>query len=299
MNITERLIQRNYSQGRFGASVQVVVGHTYNGKGTYLDGWFNNPIAQVSSHYSILKSGEIVRYVKEEDTAWHAGNWDANIHTIGIEHQDDGNPNDKERTNELYESTAQLIADIYRRYGLDIENRALIKPHKEYASTGCPAALDIDRIRQRVYEILHPAPVLDNLYKIRRGETQLGAFREKDNAFNLWCDNRDAKVLFNNKDITSEFKIMATNLEKQITDLQAKVEELQTTVTNQNKTIADQSQEIVSLTERAETAESSQAALQTKIEQLQLDLKASEEKLRNYNAIVKLLDKIASIFKKK
>lgn len=158
MNIDIYYIDRNYTPGRSGAKIEITVGHTYNGKGKILQGWFNNPIAQVSAHYSVHKDGTIAQYVREEDTAWHAGQWEGNIHSIGIEHQDDGNPGDSVRTNEQYESSAQLIADIYRRYKLDINNQGLIKPHKEFTSTGCPGGLDITRIRNRVYEILHPEP---------------------------------------------------------------------------------------------------------------------------------------------
>nr|WP_072774986.1 N-acetylmuramoyl-L-alanine amidase [Desulfitobacterium chlororespirans] len=32
-----------------------------------------NPASQVSSHYLVLKDGRILQLVKDEDTAWHAG----------------------------------------------------------------------------------------------------------------------------------------------------------------------------------------------------------------------------------
>jgi LysM repeat protein len=35
--------------------------------------WFNDPTAQLSSHYTIGKDGRIVQHVRDEDRAWHAG----------------------------------------------------------------------------------------------------------------------------------------------------------------------------------------------------------------------------------
>lgn len=155
VNVEKRIITNNYTTGRSGQVPQVVVVHTYNGAGTYLDSWFNSPSTQASAHYSILKNGVVAQYVDEGNTAWHAGNWDINVRSIGIEHQDDGNPSDSVRTKELYESSAQLIASIYKKYQWDVNNKSLVKPHKDFTSTGCPGGLDINRIRNRVYDILH------------------------------------------------------------------------------------------------------------------------------------------------
>lgn len=59
----------------------------------------------------------------------------------------------------LYETSANLVADICNRYGIPVD-RNHIKKHSEVSlkPTACPAALDIDRIVRRAYEILHPAP---------------------------------------------------------------------------------------------------------------------------------------------
>lgn len=228
MNIEERLIQRNYTGGRQGQNVEFVVLHTYNGRGTYLDGWFNNPSAQVSSHYSVLKNGVAVRYVREGDTAWHAGNWDANLRSVGIEHQDDGNFADSARTPELYETSAQLIADIYRRYGWDKNDMGRIRIHKEFTSTGCPGGLDVGRIKNRVHGILNPPPppVNDQLYRVFDGVKQLGAFGDRDNAFNLWYTGINLRVTYQNAEITNDFRNMANKLETQVTELKTQVTSL-------------------------------------------------------------------------
>src|SRR5690606_20226290 len=107
----------------------------------------------------------------------------------------------------------QLIADIYRRYGWDKKNKALVKPHKEFTGTGCPAALNLDRIRNRVYDILNPpAPPVDNFYRVFKDGVQLNAYTSKDNAFNFWYDNKSRRVTFQKQDITNQFINMANKL---------------------------------------------------------------------------------------
>lgn len=159
MNVILALISRNYTQGRgpFKKPEGVII-HTYNGKGRNLQGWFNNPIAQVSATASVVDNGDIFQYLDDMDTAWANGNWDANQRYLSLEHWDNGVPSDSARTEELYEASAQWIASKYIKWGWDIENQGLIKPHKEFADTGCPGGLSLARIRNRVTEILHPAP---------------------------------------------------------------------------------------------------------------------------------------------
>lgn len=160
MNIIQARIVRNYTPGKQGYTPEGVYVHTYNGKGRNLENWFNNVLAQVSATASVVDTGDIYEYLDDMDTAWANGNWDANLKFLSLEHWDNGVPSDKVRTNELYEASAQWIASKYKKFNWDKENMGLIKPHWEAASTGCPGALDIDRIRARVYEILHPAPAI-------------------------------------------------------------------------------------------------------------------------------------------
>jgi hypothetical protein len=156
LSITKKIIQHNFQKGRQKINKpEYVIVHTYNGKGESLYNWFNNPNSNVSAHYAIFKNGNIEQYVLDKDIAFHAGNWEANLYSIGIEHQDDGNPGDSVRTNSLYESSAQLIASLFNTYGWDKTNMDLIMPHYSYAPTGCPGGLDFYKIRARVYEILN------------------------------------------------------------------------------------------------------------------------------------------------
>jgi len=162
MNIQRKIITntRNYKFGREGRNVEFIVIHTYGGGGVSLYNWFQNNQVQVSAHYAVRKDGIIEQYVEESNTAYHAGNWEYNLKSIGIEHQDDGNWNDAIRTNELYEASAQLIADIFRRYNWTIEEwnkRIVLHRTIPGVRAECPGALNIDRLRLRVSELLEPS----------------------------------------------------------------------------------------------------------------------------------------------
>lgn len=160
MNIVKKLIPINFDVGRNGKKPEFIMIHTNGGPApSGLFGWFSNPAAKVSAHYQINFAGNIEQYVEESNTAWHGGSVDINNRSIGIEHEDKGNSKDSIRSNELYEASAQLCADIYKRYGWDIENQAYIKPHHEFVpSRPCPDGLNLGRIRQRTYDILHVKP---------------------------------------------------------------------------------------------------------------------------------------------
>lgn len=106
---------------------------------------FTNSSRQVSAHYLIRKDGFVRGFVNENDTAWHAGEWDVNLRSIGIEHVDDGDYDDVIRTPEQYAKSGALVRDICTRYNLPID-RVHIVGHREVHATACPDGLDVDRI---------------------------------------------------------------------------------------------------------------------------------------------------------
>jgi len=110
------------------------------------DAKFKNPASQISAHYGVGLDGRVVQWVAESDTAFHAGNSDMDLSSIGIEHEDDGNY-DAPRTDALYSASSSLVREICQRYGIPISRQWIIK-HSEVpgAATRCPDALDIDRI---------------------------------------------------------------------------------------------------------------------------------------------------------
>lgn len=66
----------NFTRGRSGYRPEAVVIHIMAGTLAGTDAHFANPASQVSAHYGIGKQGQIHQYVKEEDTAFHAGTVD-------------------------------------------------------------------------------------------------------------------------------------------------------------------------------------------------------------------------------
>lgn len=148
----------NYRKGRDGRPIQYVIIHSIVGSLESCVKTFQKPDRIASAHYIVGWNGRKVQMVNEGDTAYHAGNWEINLRSIGIEHDDQARPWDP-RPDVLYESSAQLVADICRRYGIPAD-RAHIKKHSEVSlkGTACPAALDIERIVRRVQQILAPAP---------------------------------------------------------------------------------------------------------------------------------------------
>ncbi|MET8679505.1 N-acetylmuramoyl-L-alanine amidase [Streptomyces sp. NPDC004647] len=79
---------------------------------------FQDPTAKVSAHYVVRSAdGHIGQCVHDKDVGWHAGNWDYNTRSIGIEHE--GWVDRPEYfTDAMYESSATLAAYLCEAYGI-------------------------------------------------------------------------------------------------------------------------------------------------------------------------------------
>lgn len=79
---------------------------------------FQNPASKVSAHYLVASAdGYVGQFVRERDVAWHAGNWNYNTRSIGIEHE--GWVDRPEYfTDALYRASARLTAAVCDRYGI-------------------------------------------------------------------------------------------------------------------------------------------------------------------------------------
>lgn len=79
---------------------------------------FEDPSRNVSAHYMLASAdGYIGQFVREWDIAWHAGNWDYNTRSIGIEHE--GWVDEPAWfTDVMYRRSARLTAAICIRYGI-------------------------------------------------------------------------------------------------------------------------------------------------------------------------------------
>lgn len=163
MNVINKLITVNYTVGRAGRPINLIILHTMQGFLTGTDSWFNNPKAQVSAHEGVGLNGEVHLYVDPRNTAWGAGNLDYNRRAINLETEDNRDPNGVVRTDAQYESLAQRVALHCRQNAIPCDRAHVIK-HGEVPGTthkSCPGNLDIDRVIRRANEILTgAAPVI-------------------------------------------------------------------------------------------------------------------------------------------
>ncbi|MFC3575182.1 N-acetylmuramoyl-L-alanine amidase [Streptomyces yaanensis] len=111
-----------------------VVIHVTQATYTSTLGVFQNPGKGVSAHYVVRSAdGHVAQCVREHDIAWHAGNWDYNTRSVGIEHEG-WVDRPAYFTNALYEQSARLTAAICARHGIP-KDRAHIIGHYEVPGT--------------------------------------------------------------------------------------------------------------------------------------------------------------------
>jgi len=107
------------------SSVRLIVVHETEGSYDATVAWFRNPKARVSAHYVVGRDGRIAHMVPNDHPAWQAGNSYVNAHAIGVENEGivavDGTVTDTE-----YRSSAQLVAELLRRYHLPADRRHVI-----------------------------------------------------------------------------------------------------------------------------------------------------------------------------
>ena len=153
----------NYSIGRGGKTISKVVIHWIVGSLASADATFADGRRQASAHYGVGQD-EIHQWVKEEDTAWHCGDFPTNQESIGIEHE--GGP-DLPISDKVYAQSIELVADICKRYNIPVD-RDHIKKHSEIKATACPGTYDMDRLISGVIAKLSTTD--PNQVKVNLGE---------------------------------------------------------------------------------------------------------------------------------
>lgn len=135
----------NYSQGREGLSPDRIVLHHWGADGQSHDGvvdfFTRGPGSGTSAHY-VVSAGRITQICHDYDTAYHAGNWQINLRSIGIECR-------PEATEEDLRTVAELVRRIRSEWG-DLP----LTVHSDYYPTACPGRYHqlIDRINQLAQE---------------------------------------------------------------------------------------------------------------------------------------------------
>lgn len=136
----------NYNTGR--VKIDRIVIHWMVGTLSSTDNVFQL-VGGVSAHYGI-EGTKVHQYVQESHTAFHAGDGNMNLRSIGIEHS--AAPG-RDATPTTLETSAKLIADICKRYQIPCD-RAHILKHSEVSGTQCPGTIPIDSLVKRANEIL-------------------------------------------------------------------------------------------------------------------------------------------------
>ena len=124
----------NYDTGRGGASIDFIVIHYTEIAYTRTLRAFNILASDVSAHYVVRNDGHVAQIVGEADTAWHAGNYWFNQHSVGIEIEksDESNP---DFTAEEYYATASLVCAIAARHNIPLDRTHVVGHNEVPGST--------------------------------------------------------------------------------------------------------------------------------------------------------------------
>lgn len=170
----------NFTSGRKGYTPITIVIHIMEGSLLGTDSWFKSTTSQVSAHYGIGTSGEVHQYVKETDTAWHAGrvsspSWrliktsggafiNPNYYTIGIEHE---GSTDTEWSDAMYNASSEMVKSISSRWNIPLDRDHVIGHHEIYAVKTCPGhKVDLNKLIALASGSPVPQPIpLDDIVK--------------------------------------------------------------------------------------------------------------------------------------
>lgn len=136
------LMNKHYTPGRAGRSINTIVLHHNAGRLSIQECWNVWQTRQASAHYQVDVNGCIGQLVWDRDTAWHAGNWDANCTSIGIEHANNHVGNPWTISDATLDNGAHLVAALCVYYKLGRpEWGKNVFGHKNFAATSCPGEI--------------------------------------------------------------------------------------------------------------------------------------------------------------
>lgn len=103
--------------------------------------WSRRSDKRKSSANYVVQARSVACIVDPDEVAWHCGDWNANVRSIGIECR-------PEATDDDYETVAELIRDLREEYG-DLP----LKPHKDFQATDCPGIWNLPRLDRMAREL--------------------------------------------------------------------------------------------------------------------------------------------------
>ena len=135
------ILSKHMTKGRQGHKVDKIIIHHNAGNLSARQIYETWQTREASAHYQVDSNGRISQHVWDADTAWHAGNWQANLTSIGVEHADISS-NPWALSEATLDAGAHLVAALCRHFGLGRPQwRKNVFPHSDFTSTSCPASL--------------------------------------------------------------------------------------------------------------------------------------------------------------
>ena len=221
---------------------------------------FTSPTGGASAHYAISDK-TVVQYVTEDEVAWHAGNWEMNCRSIGIEHDATTTKNASEET---YKTSAQLVAEISKRHSIPLDRQHVIK-HSEVSPTQCCGTLDINKIITMAKAIVGADPCSERVEEL---EIELDEMRDSRNRHKAESAEKSIKI--------TALETEIENRKEQVTRLEDLIKQKEATVSSllkSNEAIAPLQAEIKTLQTSLEEFAKGKGALELEVTQLKEEIK--------------------------
>lgn len=226
MNITWKGAKA-FEVGRRNNQIQKIIIHWVGvGDLESASNWFNREQADTSAHYGI-EDDKIYQWVREEDTAYHAGNFDVNLTSIGIEHS--ATPK-RPASDATYRSSAELVATLCKKYSIPLDRTHILK-HNQIVPTQCCGSVDVDRIIKEAEKFMtNPCEeenarlkveTFDLKKRIKDLEIEYNVLKEKSDIVDT---ANNTKIIELNKEISS-YKLELETLTENIKELTDKLTE--------------------------------------------------------------------------
>lgn len=222
MNVWQMPIDKNYTIGREGKTIDKIVIHHAAGTGQLemIQDIFNTLNRNASAHYGV-RGQDIAQYVSEDNTAWANSNRLINQTSISIEVVNVSKAPDWRVSCDTYETLIELVVDITARHGLyPLIPGGNLNWHSMYAATTCPGPYLLGKIpdladrvngviadMDKLQGLIEPCKPVDytipNFYRVRNKfnnpQSQQGAFNDYGKAqllCNVLNDNADEPTWF-------------------------------------------------------------------------------------------------------
>jgi hypothetical protein len=150
----------NQTAGRNGNRVsEIIIHHAASTSFDSIGQTFSNPARQASAHYGVGRNNNVDQYVKEDNGAWHCGNFGHNMKSIGIEHVNSSGAPDWNVAEETFRTSVELCRDIATRHGLlPLRVGVNLFQHKEVSDRPTACAMKMgDRLQELANKVNNTA----------------------------------------------------------------------------------------------------------------------------------------------